>query len=765
MGIRVRITPQKAAAPAEEARRDGSAATGAKAARSLLWSTVLLLPMIVDGTKYSAITKCKSTWFTFFFMLSAAILIVLLATADHSARKGGRTLRDELTEAPAAADAALLAYWLLMVISCITGYDTHQAIVGLDPRNNGLLYQTMYVASYFILSRGLGLCAGEKLGVRRFGADEMPKTAAKSSVKTGVKSSAKPGAKSAKQPAAEGNEPKRVPNVITVLRRVFGGRLGANGFEAPLDACVFTWGGVLLAGASVFHFFGVDLYNISKVNGAAYAGPFWTTTKYRFLGPVGNVNLGSYILAVAAVITAGLYVNRIVRKWDRHGLFTLAAFAVILYAELNINTDAGVVALAVAAVALPAVLGASLGHLNRLLHVYGTAAAVILFNNCLVEVTLRRNEFGSTELLLTAACVLLAVASGAGLARYLACKAEEKRELRSSVVRIVGKRARNFRMSAKKGSALTHSWRGTRKTAVERLVLLVGAVTGLLTAAGVMTVALWMTSPKNRPLGGSTPVHTLGSLLRGGLGWLYAVLLLLAVTAAVTLFVWLWSRARFNIRGKTIRGLCIAAALLAIVGGLALAYVITEPDPTPAGSIATAVKVTDKADLKEKSDGMVMELGQMLRGNFSDKFGHNRLFTWKRTLRLVKLNPVFGIGPDNFKQFFAIYFHDEAVKMFPSSNGSLDKAHNEFLDVLISNGVAGLLAYLAFFGALLWYSFRRDTRGRLAPVFGVAVLAYMAHAFFGYQLPIQSPLMWVMIGTAAACIRAEEKVFGKTARR
>ena len=123
----------------------------------------------------------------------------------------------------------------------------------------------------------------------------------------------------------------------------------------------------------------------------------------------------------------------------------------------------------------------------------------------------------------------------------------------------------------------------------------------------------------------------------------------------------------------------------------------------------------------------------------------------------MELRPLFGIGPDNFKTVFAYYFGEEAADQFPASSGGVDKAHNEFLDVLVDNGILGFAAYMAFFGFLLYYAFRNADRKKYSPVFGVAVAGFMAHAFFGYQLPIQSPCMWVMLGAAGAVIRAEEK--------
>ncbi|MBE6753179.1 MAG: O-antigen ligase family protein [Ruminococcaceae bacterium] len=672
----------------------------------LLFFTVFCYPLMMDSTKYSQITRFKGNTFTVIFIICTVglLFLTLLSETTRVTRRKPASWRT-VSAAPFWADIALLAYWVFMFISSVCAKDSATAFMGIQPRNNGFFYQTMYVGSYFFLSYML------------------------------------------RSPAP-------------VRCRWTSGRRGlvSDGWFFSREVQFFVLGGVLLAVACILHFYGVDLYDIASVNGATYGGPFWVDSKYRFLGPVGNVNLGSYILSAAAVITAGLYINKFVSRYDRHGLITLGLFAVILYAELNINTDAGVVALAVAAVLLPAVLCTGLGHLNRLLHIYCVSACLVLFNHCLVDVVLRGEEFGGMGVLLVLAAAGLTTLCGAGLTRWLSSRCEcviAVKGYKNQMRRSGKKQKKNRALTAPKGTS-AKSWR--KALAHRRLtVMLAGGIgTGLLVSLGLLAVSLWMTSAKGNPLGESTPIHALGNMLRGA-DCFKGIVLLLAVCALVASAIMLWSPVRISIKGKTLQRLCIAAAALVVVCGLALSLIITAPDPTPAGTLAGAAKVTDKADLKEKSDNMVHELGQMLRGNFDDSFGHNRLFTWKRTLRLCKLNPMFGIGPDNYKQFFASYFHDEAVKMFPSSNGGLDKAHNEFLDVLICNGIVGLIAYLTFFGLLLFYAFRGNSRGRLAPIFGIAVAAYMAHAFFGYQLPIQSPVMWMMIGTLAAFLRSESR--------
>lgn len=529
-------------------------------ARILLVATVVFFPLMMDSTRYSAITKFKGMLFTWIFVITMICMLfsVFLSSVTRETTPTPLT-KSRLKRPPVLADAALIAYWVLMLFSCLGAQDSQTAFFGITPRNNGFFFQSMYIISYFVISRGL-----------------------------------------------------------TVKKK---------------DTLCFAWGGALLGVACMLHFFGIDLYDIASVNGESYGGPFWPTKTYRFMGPVGNVNLGSYILSAAAIIAAGLYINGISVKKDKRGIAMMVCFVLSFWAELNINTDAGIVAVAVAAVLIPAILCRSMEQLERMTHIYAAAMLLLLFNHSLVECKLRGEHFGKTGLLLVFAslvCIVLAAA-----VRYANTK-------------------QKFQLSRK-------------------------------------------------------------ALTRIGCGFM----------------------------------------ALAIVGGLALCYVVSAPDPTTVGPAAGAIKVTEKYDMRDKSDTMLHELGQMMRGNFDNKFGHNRLFTWKRTLRLIKLHPMLGIGPDNFKNFFAKYFHDEAVEMFPSSNGGLDKAHNEFLDVLISNGILGLLAYLAFFGSLLYYAFRKSANKGLAPVFGIAVAAYMAHAFFGYQLPLHSPVMWVMIGMLACLCRAE----------
>lgn len=537
-------------------------------ARVFLYSMVFAHPLMMNETKYGAITAFKGTLFYILFICAAVLLagavILYLATRSNHSVASPEKLRRELLGAPFAADFALVAYWLAMLISSCFAEDAATAFGGLSPRNNGFVIQTFYIAAYFLLSKGL--------------------------------------------------KPKKT------------------------DALIFAYGGAALSFVSLMHFFGFDLYGIAKVNGEFYGGPFYNVGGYKFLGPVGNVNLGSYILTVCCVIAAGLFIAGVGQNFDKYNLITLGCFALTLWGELNINTEAGLVALLAALVVIPIALCTNSERVARLFAVFSVSCGVFLFDRLLVDVILNGKSFSSVDLLLLAGMIVFA-AVWAFLFFF-----EDR-----------------FAFSAKK----------------------------------IFTE-------------------------------------------------------------RALRFICLALVAAIFVGGVAASLIVTERDALAAGTIVGSYYKLDAHDYNDHSSNFLEEFGNMLRGNFDDSYGHNRIFTWKRALLLASVRPLFGIGPDNLKAEFARLFKDEAVIMFPNAGGGVDKAHNEYLDVLVCNGAVGLVLYLAFFAALLAYALRRRNTGVLAPVFACAVVAYMAHAFFGYQLPIQSPLMWVTIGMCACFIKNEE---------
>lgn len=376
------------------------------------------------------------------------------------------------------------------------------------------------------------------------------------------------------------------------------------------DLNVYCFGATAVAGLVMLHFFGIDVLS------TGFSKPNWESG-LLFMGPMGNINLTSYFVTVALVLAAGIFITGQMLTFDRRGAVILSCFALMLWAELNLNTDAGIVALGVVLLAAMPLMLISLERLGRYLAVLSAASGVIAFNRLVVRDWILEEAFGKTGWLLLLASILAGAVSV-----FISCDFNSPAQ-------------KNFKQ--KLDAALTR-----------RRLLIASVAVDVLAVLGVFAASFFAANSRN--------------------------------------------------------------------------------------------------------SGVLYEFGQILyHGNLSDKFGHNRMFTWKRTVRLAGRKPVFGSGPDTFCTVFNEVYGEESKEFFGGRN--LDKAHNEYLQLLICSGVTGLGAFLAFIGSLVAKAYRRATGNPLLVCCGAAVIGYSVHAFFGYSLPINSPLMWVLLGLTGAAVR------------
>lgn len=80
---------------------------------------------------------------------------------------------------------------------------------------------------------------------------------------------------------------------------------------------------------------------------------------------------------------------------------------------------------------------------------------------------------------------------------------------------------------------------------------------------------------------------------------------------------------------------------------------------------------------------------------------HVRQVYWQAGLRMVPLAPALGIGLDNYQEFY------HQVK--PDVQQESRKAHNDYLQILVELGAAGLLAFLGLIGVVLRSALSRET--------------------------------------------------------
>lgn len=146
------------------------------------------------------------------------------------------------------------------------------------------------------------------------------------------------------------------------------------------------------------------------------------------------------------------------------------------------------------------------------------------------------------------------------------------------------------------------------------------------------------------------------------------------------------------------------------------------------------------------------KLGGLSILRMNDKWGTHRGFMWIRSFEIFGDLPIFkklfGTGPDTFYYAFAPYFND--LKQYGDS--STNAAHNEYINYLITIGIAGLGAYLALVGGVIVRAVKKAKENPLAIVFVSAVICYSVQAVVNISQPITTPLFIIFIAlTEAVC--------------
>lgn len=136
---------------------------------------------------------------------------------------------------------------------------------------------------------------------------------------------------------------------------------------------------------------------------------------------------------------------------------------------------------------------------------------------------------------------------------------------------------------------------------------------------------------------------------------------------------------------------------------------------------------------------------------FNDNWGTSRGFAWRISwenfLSFPLHHKIFGFGPDTFG---IITTFNNFQEMSENYHVVFDNAHNEYLQFLLTIGIAGLAAYLAFLISA-FMKMTRQAKGNplvLAPMF--AFVCYSVQAVVNLNVPITAPFMWQFLAMGLA---------------
>jgi O-antigen ligase len=120
--------------------------------------------------------------------------------------------------------------------------------------------------------------------------------------------------------------------------------------------------------------------------------------------------------------------------------------------------------------------------------------------------------------------------------------------------------------------------------------------------------------------------------------------------------------------------------------------------------------------------------------NLNDSNSKARLLQWESGIKGFKDHPILGVGPENYNVIANKYFNPEIYKY---DSSWFDKPHNYPLEILLTNGLLGLLAYIAvvFFCCFaFWRAYKNNLIGFLEfCLFFAAMLAYQVQNLFAFD--------------------------------
>lgn len=151
----------------------------------------------------------------------------------------------------------------------------------------------------------------------------------------------------------------------------------------------------------------------------------------------------------------------------------------------------------------------------------------------------------------------------------------------------------------------------------------------------------------------------------------------------------------------------------------------------------------------------------MLR--ISDSWGNGRGALWRMGLGCFAqgsfLDQWIGVGPDCFGNVvYAMYPVNEIIHATGQWEGAFfANAHNEWLNMLINQGILGLFFYAGIFVTLFVRLWKDSGRNPSALLGILAISGYCAYGTVSFQQAVSTPLIFAVLGISEGMLRNGEK--------
>ena len=137
----------------------------------------------------------------------------------------------------------------------------------------------------------------------------------------------------------------------------------------------------------------------------------------------------------------------------------------------------------------------------------------------------------------------------------------------------------------------------------------------------------------------------------------------------------------------------------------------------------------------QKTQGEVSELS---KGNVQGEYGTKRIEIWRQTLKIVPKHLIHGVGIDNF--IYAFNGKSLVIGVY-----RYDKVHNDYLQILVTQGIFSLLCYLALYCIIFVKgTYRCFKHGEI--VYILPIIGYLTQIFFNISVVEVAPIFFISLG-------------------
>ncbi len=214
------------------------------------------------------------------------------------------------------------------------------------------------------------------------------------------------------------------------------------------------------------------------------------------------------------------------------------------------------------------------------------------------------------------------------------------------------------------------------------------------------------------------------------------------IMTAVSIIVLCWLRgveAKGEYPKKKFRTLAVAVSVS--VGVLLVSYVVLLAVNTLTGGA-----VTDTA-------------GAL---TFSPTWGSNRGGTWMSGVMCFQeqdlLHKLFGIGPDGMPSYLYADGSERLVELVRNTfdDNRLTNAHNEWLTILVNEGVFGFVSYVGMMVTAIC-RFLRRRKDPIVTACGFCLLAYTVNNMFSFQQAMNVATIFIVLGIGENYLRESRR--------